>query len=106
LFRFPPEDQEEHEIRLSLNQELVLGRDEFKDKIEQIKYRYYKSNTPSKSTRKTGGGIPREMFIDQIVNEFGVDFRETINKSVDIQVALADRLAGHGPGDLIDVSDF
>jgi hypothetical protein len=35
-----------------------------------------------------------------------VDFRETINKSVDIQVALADRLAGHGPGDLIDVSDF
>jgi REP element-mobilizing transposase RayT len=32
LFHFDLEDQQTHEIRSSLNQELVLGRDELKDK--------------------------------------------------------------------------
>jgi hypothetical protein len=64
------------------------------------------SNASTKAVMLWGDQIPREMFIDQVVGEFGIDFIETINNSVDMQVALADRIADHGPGDLVDVSDF
>ncbi len=39
LFRMHMNSEQLHEIRESLNQELVLGREEFKDKIEQMTQR-------------------------------------------------------------------
>ena len=50
LFRHHIENEQVHEIREALNQELVLGRDDFKDKIEIMLNR---------QTRKGLKGRPR-----------------------------------------------
>ena len=48
LFRFHLEDHQVYEIRSALNQELVLGRDDFKDRIEQMLKRQTRAGQPGR----------------------------------------------------------
>jgi putative transposase len=57
LFRFHLDDQQVHDIRSALNQELVLGRDDFKDKIEQLLKRQTRPAHPGRLCIKEQSAI-------------------------------------------------
>ena len=57
LFRAHMEPDQIHAIRSSLNQELVLGRDDFKDKIEQMTERQTRPGLPGRPRVEEQGAI-------------------------------------------------
>ncbi len=48
LFRMPMDHRQIHAIREALNQELVLGREDFKDKIERMTKRQLPPGQPGR----------------------------------------------------------
>jgi putative transposase len=48
LFRMPMDHRQIHAIREALNQELVLGREDFKDKIERMSKRQVRPGQPGR----------------------------------------------------------
>jgi putative transposase len=48
LFRMPRDPRQIHAIREALNQELVLGREDFKDKIERMSKRQARPGQPER----------------------------------------------------------
>ncbi len=57
LFKIHMEHEQIHDIREALGQELVLGRDDFKDKIEQMIMRQTRPGKPGRPRIEEGQGI-------------------------------------------------
>lgn len=57
LFRHKMDDKLIHDIRESVNQELVLGREDFKDKIEKMLQRKVRKGTPGRPCVNEEEGI-------------------------------------------------
>jgi len=57
LFRHSLSKAELHDIREALNQELVLGREDFKDKIEQMTRRQSRPGKPGRPRVEEGGVV-------------------------------------------------